>query len=216
MKTETSNLSTNSKDLRSLARAHWAEGRPRSAVETAWAAFDLDSSDRVVKQLLVDLLHRFPSELASERRAAFLGLLTDRQVEPNLLSRAGWHLVLRNHAVTGDAVEDAAFELLAVAFGGDELAIALLREAPVYSPVAERLLTRLRRWLLLSGELGRHSGLVSALTVQASLNGGAWPFDETERARLGDGDSGLWLPISRGGPPRELLRRRLPTQSRER
>jgi hypothetical protein len=191
VKAETSNFSTNSIDLRSLALAYWAQDRPRSAVETAWAAFDLESSDRAVKQLLVDLLHCFPSELASERRAAFLGLLTDRQVEPDLLSRAGWHLVLRNHALAGDALEDAAFESLAVAFGSDELAIALLREAPVYSPVAERLLTRLRRWLLLSGEWGRHSDLVSALTVQASLNGGAWPFDETERARLGNGDSGL-------------------------
>jgi 2-polyprenyl-3-methyl-5-hydroxy-6-metoxy-1,4-benzoquinol methylase len=184
-------MSNNSNDLRSLARTHWAQDRPRSAVETAWAAFDLDSSDRAVRRLLVDLLRRFPAELASERRAAFLGLLTDRQVEPDFLSRAGWHLVLRNHALAGDSVDDGAFEPLAVALGSDDLAIALLREAPVYSPVAERLLTRLRRWLLLSGEWERHSSLVSALAVQASLNGGAWPFDETERARLGDGDSGL-------------------------
>jgi 2-polyprenyl-3-methyl-5-hydroxy-6-metoxy-1,4-benzoquinol methylase len=99
--------------------------------------------------------------------------------------------VLRNHSLAGAALEDALFEPLAAAFGSDELAIALLREAPVYFPVAERLLTRLRRWLLLSGEWGRHPGLVSALMVQASLNGGAWPFDETERAHLGDGDSGL-------------------------
>jgi SAM-dependent methyltransferase len=189
VKAETSNLSANSSDLRRLARAHWAQDRPRSAVETVWAAFDLDSSDRAVKALLVDLLHCFPSELAPERRQAFLGLLTDRQVEPTCLSPAGWQLVLRSHALTGDTLEDAALELLAVAFGSDELAIALLREAPVYSPVAEQLLTRLRRWLLLSGKCRRHSGLVSALTVQASLNGGAWPFDEAERARLGDADS---------------------------
>jgi 2-polyprenyl-3-methyl-5-hydroxy-6-metoxy-1,4-benzoquinol methylase len=190
-KTETSNLSTNSKDLRSLARAHWAQDRPRSAVETAWAAFDLNCSDRAVKQLLVALLKRFPRELASERRAAFLRLLTDRQVEPNFLSRAGWDLVLRNHALDGDALEDAAFEPLAVALGSDELAITLLRETPVSNPVAERLLTRLRRWLLLSGEWSCHSGLVSAFTVQASLNGGAWPFDETERARLNGEEGGL-------------------------
>jgi SAM-dependent methyltransferase len=182
-------LSTNSKDLCRLARAYWVQDRPRSAVETAWAAFDLDSSDREVKQLLIDLLECFPSELASERRSAFLGLLTDREVEPLFLSPAGWHLVLRSHALAGDALEDAALELLAVAFGSDELAIALLREAPVRSSVAERLLTRLRRWLLLSGEWRRHSGLVSALIAQASLNGGAWPFDEAERARLGDADS---------------------------
>ena len=191
MKVETSQLSANSNDLYCLARTYSAQDRPRSAIEIAWAAFDLNSSHRPVKQLLIDLLDRFPLELAFERRAAFLRLLTDRQVEPNLLSWAGWYLVLQNYALTGYGLEDAAFEALAVAFGSDELAIALLREAPVHSPLAERLLTRLRRWLLLSGEWERHSGLVSALTVQARLNGGAWPFDETERARLGDGASGL-------------------------
>lgn len=179
-------MSANSDDLRRLARAHWVQDQPRFAIEAAWTAFDLDSSDRAVKQLIASLLHHFPEELTSERRPAFLELLTDRRVEPELLSPAGWQLVLRSHSLAGDALEDAAFEPLAVALGSDELAIALLREAPVFSSVAERLLTRLRRWLLMSGEWRHHSLLVSALTVQASLNGGAWPFDEAERARLGD------------------------------
>jgi ubiquinone/menaquinone biosynthesis C-methylase UbiE len=186
---ESSNLNVNSKDRWRLALAHWANGQPRSAIETAWAAFDLDSSDRAVKGLLVHLLDSFPSELASERQSAFFRLLTDRQVEPIFLSLAGWNLVLRSHTLAGDALEDTSLELLVVAFESDELAIALLQEAPVCSPVAERLLTRLRRWLLLSGEWRCHSGLVSALTVQASLNGGAWPFDDSERARLRSPDS---------------------------
>src|SRR5262249_33667308 len=107
---------------------------------------------------------------------------------------------LRSHALARDALDDAALEPLAVAFGNDELATALLREAPVYSPVAERLLTRLRRWLLLSGERRRHSGLVSALTAQASLNGGAWPFDETERTRLDDGNGLVAAYLPRRSP----------------
>ena len=67
----------------------------------------------------------FPLELAPERRSAFLGLLTDRQVEPDHLSRAGWHLVLRSHALAADALEEGGFEQLAVAFGSDELATRL-------------------------------------------------------------------------------------------
>jgi len=170
---------------------HWAQDRPGSAIETAWTAFDLDSSDRAAKRLLVDLLHGFPAELTSERRPTFLALLTDRQVEPDFLGPAGWHLVLRDHAPAGAALEEIAFERLAAAFGNDDLAIALLCEAPVYSAPAERLLTRLRRWLLLSADCRRYSALVSALAVQASLNGGAWPFDEVERARMATADQAI-------------------------
>ena len=68
VKTKTGDLNANSNDLCRLALAHWAKGKHRSAVETAWAAFDLDSSDRAVKFLLADLLDCFPSELASERQ----------------------------------------------------------------------------------------------------------------------------------------------------
>jgi hypothetical protein len=139
-------------DLCGLARAHWAQDRPRCAFEAAWAAFDLDSNDCKAKKLLVKLLKSFPSELAPERRSALLQLLTDRQVEPDPLSCAGWQLVLRTHALIEDVLEDTALEQLVGVLGSDELVLALLREAPVYSPAAERLLTRLRRWLFLSGE----------------------------------------------------------------
>src|SRR5262249_41164260 len=126
VKTKSGKLNS-STDLCRLARVRWVQDRTRSAVETAWAAFDLDSSDRDVKQLLVNLLHSFPSELVAERRRAFLELLTDREVEPNILSPAGWHLVLRSHD-TEDTLGAAKFEPLALAFGSDDLAIALLRE----------------------------------------------------------------------------------------
>jgi hypothetical protein len=79
--------------------------------------------------------------------AGFLGLLTDQQVER--LSPAGWKLVLRGHALAGDALEDATFELLAVAVGSDELLIALLREAPVDSSACRSIqsLNQCRRLL---------------------------------------------------------------------
>src|SRR5262249_53614743 len=60
----------------------------------------------------------------------------------------------------------------------------LLREAPVISDRAERVLSRLRRWLLLSDTSEHFPSLVDALAAQARLNGGAWPFDQTERMRL--------------------------------
>src|SRR3954462_11311311 len=48
----------------------------------------------------------------------------------------------------------------------------------------EHILTRLRRWLLLSGAWPDFPRLVAALAAQATHNGGAWLFDEEERARL--------------------------------
>ena len=75
-------------------------------------------------------------------------------------------------------------DALAARVQGDELAIALLQEAPVNFVAAELLMTRMRRWLLLSERWKLYPELVAALTTQASLNNGAWPFDETEEARL--------------------------------
>src|SRR5262249_26939078 len=69
---------------------------------------------------------------------------------------------------------------------------ALLRETPVLHRGAERALTKVRRWLLFSGQWQRYSRLLDALVVQATLNGGAWPFDDTERALL---DQASGLPI---------------------
>jgi 2-polyprenyl-3-methyl-5-hydroxy-6-metoxy-1,4-benzoquinol methylase len=62
--------------------------------------------------------------------------------------------------------------------------MALLREAPIALAGAELLLSRVRRWLLVSGRWPAYPQLAAALATQAELNGGAWPFDEIERARL--------------------------------
>jgi SAM-dependent methyltransferase len=183
-----------------LALAHVAEGQPRPAIETLWAALDLDKSDLKVKGLLVRLLKRFPSELASARRSALLDLLTDQEVEPLDLCAAGWSLVIRDQEFSANALEEASLERLAEALGGDELAMALLRAAEVYPPETEQLLTGVRRWLLLSGKWHLYLGLVSALATQARLNGGAWPFDDVERAHLYDADEALvavYLPRGR-------------------
>ena len=76
------------------------------------------------------------------------------------------------------------FANLAAYVENDELCRMLLQEAPVYLRPVEYLLTKVRRWLLVSSAWRRYPRLTEALIAQAALNGGAWPFDDTERALL--------------------------------
>jgi ubiquinone/menaquinone biosynthesis C-methylase UbiE len=174
-----------SEDLLRDAWEFWKQDRPHDALDAAWAAFDLAPEDCATKAFLAELLRFYPAQLQADRRAAYLRLLTDRKVEPDLISTAGWQLLLRSSRLAENSA-DAVLEALITDLERDELALALLRESPVSFAAAERLLARLRRWLLLSGRWRRHPAIVTALKAQASLNGGAWPFDELERTRLGE------------------------------
>lgn len=184
-------------ELRRLARQHWAEDRPRDAFEAAWSAFDL-GPDRRAKALLARLLEDYPAELQPIRRADYLRLLTDHEIEPDLISTAGWQLLLRSRG-HAEAVPEKDFETLASDLARDELALILLRKSPVYFAPAERLLIQLRRWLLLSGEWRQQPELIAVLTRQTLLNGGAWPFDDDERAQFGKAENGsvaaAFLPV---------------------
>ena len=178
----------------SAARAHWLDGRPKSAVEAAWAAFDRAPADRKSKRELVNLLHGFPSELTTDREPALLALLTDPEVDPDSLNHAGWQRVLQRHGCGGvgpDAPSEDTLAELTAALEADALALALLRESPVVSVPAQRMLMHVRRRLLLSGDSDRFPFLVEALRAQALLNGGAWPYDDEERPRLSTGDTVL-------------------------
>ncbi|HEY1982272.1 MAG TPA: class I SAM-dependent methyltransferase, partial [Xanthobacteraceae bacterium] len=161
-------------------------------MRAAWAAFDVDQTDPEAKDLLVKLLHFYPGKLQVDRRLAYLALLRDRQVEPDTISNAGWMLVLRSHGL-GENSGEAEPAALIAAWEDDELALTLLQEAPVGLAAAERLLTLMRRVLLLSDRWRDHPKLVRALEVQASLNGAAWPFDDTERRLLARQESGAML-----------------------
>ena len=70
---------------------------------------------------------------------------------------------------------------LARSLEADPFALALLDQAYVTRLDAERILTGLRRWLLLSGAWPDFPRLVAALAAQAAHNGGAWLFDPDER-----------------------------------
>lgn len=163
------------------SREAWSRNEPEAALAAAWSAFNQTADEREATALLAKLLRFYPDKLLGERRTNYLRLLTDRNVEPDLISTAGWRLILRERRPS-DA--DAQCENLSADFECDELVLALLRESPICFVPAERLLTRLRRWLLLSGAWKSHAKLGAALSEQARLNGGAWPFDESERGAL--------------------------------
>ncbi len=191
---DASGASLTSSEWRKRARTSWAQDKPREAIDAAWAAFDLAPADRSTKRLLASLLENYPSELQSDRRADYLNLLTDREIEPDLISTAGWQLLIRGGKLT-EHVADTDFARVVSDLEQDELALTLLREAPVYFAPAERLLTRLRRRLMLSEEWRRYSELIAALTRQMQLNGGAWPFDEAEAAQLANANNGAMVSV---------------------
>lgn len=186
------------RDLLLSAWNCWRQNQLEAALDAVWAAFALAPNECAPKALAAKLLRYHPDMLCSERRADYLRLLTDRKVEPDPIGKAGWRLLLRSHRIAANASE-AAIEALTAELEVDELALTLLRESPVSVAAAERLLNRLRRWLLLSGQWRRHPEIVAALKVQANLNGGAWPFDESEREMLAELDSSpmieAYLPI---------------------
>jgi SAM-dependent methyltransferase len=149
-------------------------------------------------------MDRFPAAIEPDKRSDLIRLLQDREIEPECISRAGWFLVLHDDSWKA-AADNGAFDTLADRIDGDELSLVLLREAPVSHLDAERALTNVRRWLLRFGQWPRYRRLVDALAVQSTLNGGAWPFDEAERAML-DRASGLpiaaaYLPNPVSAPP---------------
>ena len=168
--------------LRRSAETAWADRRLDDAFDAAWTALDIDGA-RKSKSLLVGLLRFNPGQLAAQRRAGFLKLLTDPEVEPDSIAAAGWLLVLRAHSLA-DPQAPAEDATLCEAFAEDALVLELLRQAPVAPPIAERQLSRLRRWLLLSRRSAHYPALTAALIAQAALNGGAWPFDSDERDEL--------------------------------
>ena len=174
---------TNAKELCALASAHWAAGRADDAIGAALAAYRLAPNDTEAKVLLAGIVGAFPMRVGPEMRAEILQLVQDRDVAPQYISMAGWFALMREPSWAA-AVLGAAFDSLAPQLEGDELALALLRETPVFLLDAELVLTQLRQWLLLSGQWLQFPRLVDALAAQAVLNGGAWPFSDAERELL--------------------------------
>jgi SAM-dependent methyltransferase len=125
------------------------------------------SSDRAAKSEMADLLRAEPARATPEQAPELLRLVRDPDVNPAAIERAGWHVV----TLSGDIEHD-------------DLALALLEEAIVTVPAVEQALTQLRRRLLLDGAWQDCPKTTTALIRQAALNGGAWLFDDEERARF--------------------------------
>jgi SAM-dependent methyltransferase len=163
------------------ARKQDEEGRPAEALDLAWQALDLARGEADSKQLVVDLLSRHSSLAQPERSADLAGLVADPTIDPMLVAPAAWQTLLAEGAILAGPDDP---EALARALEAGGLAERLLLETHVTILGAELALTRLRRWMLLSGRWADFPRLVAALAVQARHNGGAWPFGEDEKARL--------------------------------
>jgi SAM-dependent methyltransferase len=146
--------------------------------EDAWV---VETWDRKIH--LARLIRNAPADVPFDRAPDLLRLLTDKDIDPENISPAGWHLLERH----GDLFTSDDPALFAARLEQNELALSLLREDYIKSLPLERRFTALRRWLLLSGQADAFPHTVAALTRQAQLNFGAWLFDEQERAALDTG-----------------------------
>jgi SAM-dependent methyltransferase len=167
--------------LRSARELNGA-GRHGLALETARRALRQAPEDPNARRLAARLLGRHPASALPAWREDLLRLVVDPAIDPMMVAPAGWHLLLTPGGSLSSHAEDPA--ALARAMEGDPFALALLDQAYLTRLDAERILTGLRRWLLLSGTWPDFPRLVAALAAQAEQNGGAWLFDAIERRAL--------------------------------
>lgn len=167
-------------DLEEIKRL-WSEGRTDDALASALRALEDDPDNHALRGTVVRCFIGGASLSLAGRGNLLLSLVRDPAIEPTNVSPAGWRY-LRENTDLFDAASDS--EALAGRIERDALAIALLEEDAVGDVASERALTALRRWLLVSGRRADFPKLTAALVTQALRNGGAWPFDDEERALL--------------------------------
>lgn len=164
--------------FRAQARRLEDAGEIDGAVDFALRAFATDPQHAAGKQLAARLIKRGRSPIGASFAAQVHALLTDPDVNPRKIERAGWRLLHAAGRIPAEA-EAAAHWL-----ERDDFARALLSESHVTLIDVERALTALRRWLLLSDRAADFPNAVAALVEQAARNAGAWLFDADEAAYL--------------------------------
>ncbi|WP_431825266.1 methyltransferase domain-containing protein [Burkholderia sp. F1] len=148
-------------------------------------------ADPSVRSRLVDLLKSHPDAIAhsADDEAPLVALLRDADVDAQQLTAAGWLRLARDPGLArligadGHAEDPAT---LAALLNARPLALELISQGLPPNRTIERMLSRVRRWLLLSHESDRYAALCRALAAQCRLNGGAWPVsaDEAAHCRL--------------------------------
>ncbi|MEX4005392.1 methyltransferase domain-containing protein [Paraburkholderia sp. EG285A] len=143
----------------------------------------LDASIRAQR---VDLLNSHPEVVltSAEHEASFVALLRHVDVDPQHLAAAGWlrladdvEWVRRFHA--DETLDDLG--ALACALSSRPLALELISQVLPPNRTVERMLSSVRRWLLLSNS-ERFPALSRAFAWQCRANGGAWPVLADEAA----------------------------------
>jgi len=146
-----------------------------AAATSAWRAAPDDAAART---RLAVLLWRRPDLADASHLPAIAAMIRDPGIDPAQFERSGW-------IALGSALPDPGDpQAAALWLDGHDLAIALVEETQVADAAAERVLSAVRRWLLLERRTAAFPRLTAALLRQAAINGGAWPFDAEERAAL--------------------------------
>jgi SAM-dependent methyltransferase len=167
--------------------------RRLAAATAAWHAAPDDARARTRLALW---FWRRPDLAEASHLPAIASMIRDPAIDPGQLECAGWVALGR------DLPDPADPERAAQWLERSALAIALIEEAQVVDAAAERLLSAVRRWLLLDRRTAAFPRLTSALVRQAAINGGAWPFDAEERAALADAPD--LLPAYLPEPPESM------------
>lgn len=167
-----------------------------AAIARAFATLDQSPGDVRARAALARLVRAEPGAVALDRADTLHRLIVDPAVDPNYFSSAAWMLLGKSGRIPSAAQPRAIADWLEA----DSFAQDLLTQGPVGTLAGELPMTAARRWLLLSGAWPDYPRATAALRCQAAHNGGAWPFDEEERAALAtvaDTDIALaYLPVA--------------------
>lgn len=172
-------------NLRERARMLADSGGVDAAIELALQALANGSAQVAEKQFAAGLIHRSTVPLPGRLADRLNALLIDPDINPRKIERAGWKLLY-----AAGRIPTSGMQTLACWLERDGFAQALLRESHVTVAEIERLLTALRRWMLLGDRSAEFPRCVSALAQQAAHNAGAWLIDPEERATLASGAGG--------------------------
>lgn len=166
-----------------VSRAHDLQraGDVVAAFDCIAQAIAADPDDLASKAFAANLLRYRPDVALQQHKALVHAMLVDPTMDPRMIERAGWLLVVGGRNVPSPDADPAA---AAAWLEDDQLALDLLCETQLTLVAIERILTEIRRWLLLSGREAEFPRSVAALLRQAAHNGGCWPFDAEERAAL--------------------------------